>query len=70
MLGVRRAGVTIAAGQLAKADFIRYEKGRIQVTDRPALESVSCECYGITRRAFDTLLGEATGSGPGGEYRR
>ena len=70
MLGVRRAGVTVAAGQLAKAGFIRYERGRIQVTDRPGLESVSCECYGIARRASDALLGIAEGSGPGGEYRR
>src|SRR3954470_3273618 len=38
MLGVRRAGITVAAGQLAKAGFIRYEKGRIQITDRPGLE--------------------------------
>lgn len=70
MLGVRRAGVTVAAGTLSKAGIIRYERGRIQVTDRPGLENASCECYGITRRAFDTLLGDATGSGPGGEYRR
>src|SRR5919112_2242217 len=69
MLGVRRAGVTVAAGALQKAGFIRYEKGRIQVTDRPGLESASCECYGIARRAFDALPGQAEGSGPGGEYR-
>jgi CRP-like cAMP-binding protein len=57
MLGVRRAGVTIAAGQLQKAGFIRYERGCIEVTDRPGLESAACECYGIVRRAQDRLLG-------------
>jgi len=67
MLGVRRAGVTVAAGQLAKAGFIRYDKGRMEVTDRPGLESVSCECYGIARRAQDQLLGLPAGAT--GAYR-
>jgi hypothetical protein len=67
---VRRAGVTVAAGQLSKAGFIHYERGRIQITDRPSLESVSCECYGVVRRACDALLKQATESGPSGEYRR
>jgi CRP-like cAMP-binding protein len=70
MLGVRRAGVTMAAGQLQKAGFIRYERGCVEVTDRPGLESVACECYGVVRRASDILLGEASGTGPRGEYRR
>ena len=70
MLGVRRAGITVAAGQLQKAGFIRYERGRMEITDRPGLESAACECYGVVRRAFDALLGQATGSGPRGEYRR
>jgi CRP-like cAMP-binding protein len=56
MLGVRRAGITVAAGQLQKAQFIRYERGRIEVTDRPGLESVACECYGITSRASDRFF--------------
>ena len=57
MLGVRRAGITVAAGQLQKAGFIHYERGCIQITDRPGVESVACECYGIVRRAQDRLLG-------------
>ena len=62
MLGVRRAGITVAAGQLQKAGLIHYERGRIEVTDRPGLESVACECYGMVRRAQDRLFGLAEGS--------
>ena len=56
MLGVRRAGITVAAGQLQKAGLIHYERGRIEVTDRPGLESVACECYGVVRRAYECLI--------------
>jgi CRP-like cAMP-binding protein len=70
MLGVRRAGVTVGLGQLQKAGHIEYRRGCVEVTDRPGLESVACECYGVVRRASDLLLGEATGTGPRGEYRR
>jgi CRP-like cAMP-binding protein len=61
MLGVRRAGISTTAGTLQKAGFIRYQRGCIEVTDRPGLESVACECYGIVRRAQDQLLGTPTG---------
>ncbi len=69
MLGVRRAGITVAAGQLQKAGFIRYERGHMEVTDRPGLESACCECYGVVRRAYDRLLGPPPG-GAGAVYRR
>jgi CRP-like cAMP-binding protein len=57
MLGVRRAGVTVAAGTLQKAGLIRYSRGKITVVDRAGLEAASCECYGIVRAQFDRLLG-------------
>jgi CRP-like cAMP-binding protein len=59
MLGVRRAGVTVAAGALQKAGFIHYEKGRIQMADRAGLEAAACECHFIVRREFDRLLGQS-----------
>lgn len=57
MLGVRRPGVTIAAGMLQKAGLVHYARGRITVTDRPGLEAASCACYGAIRQEFARLLG-------------
>ena len=56
MVGVRRAGVTIAAGNLAQAGLIRYSRGRIEIINRPELEEFSCECYGMIRNEFERLL--------------
>jgi CRP-like cAMP-binding protein len=56
MLGVRREGVTEAAGKLQDLGLISYKRGRITVLDRPALETACCECYGVVRREFERLL--------------
>jgi hypothetical protein len=52
MLGVRRAGVSVAASTLQRAGYIEYEHGRIQVRDRAGLESASCECYSIVEHEW------------------
>lgn len=57
MLGVRRASVTVAAGILQSAGYVRYRGGRMRVIDREGLEGSSCECYRIIRAEFDRLLG-------------
>jgi CRP-like cAMP-binding protein len=63
MLGVRREGVTEAAGNLQAAGLIHYSRGKITVIDREKLEARVCECYAVVRRESDRLL-------PRGEYRR
>jgi len=60
MLGVRREGVTEAAGMLQSAGLIHYRRGRITVVDRAGLESRCCECYGVVKREFDRLLPKVT----------
>jgi CRP-like cAMP-binding protein len=58
MLGVRREGVTEAAGELQAAGVIRYSRGRIKVLDRPRLEQQVCECYAVVKKEFDRLLSD------------
>jgi CRP-like cAMP-binding protein len=56
MLGVRRVGVTEAAGRLQADGLIEYRRGRITVLDREALEERACECYAIVKREYHRLL--------------
>ena len=57
MIGVRREGVTEAAGRLQKLGVIRYSRGRITVLDRARLEALSCECYAVVKAETDRLMG-------------
>ncbi len=56
MLGVRREGVTEAAGKLQKLNVIEYHRGHVTVLDRPKLEKLSCECYAVVKKETDRLL--------------
>ena len=56
MLGVRREGVTDAAGKLQKLGVIEYSRGQITVLDRARLEQLSCECYAVVKKETDRLL--------------
>ncbi len=56
MLGVRREGVTEAAGRLQKQGVIEYNRGHIRVLNRPKLEELTCECYKVVKRETDRLL--------------
>ncbi len=63
MLGVRREGVTDAAGKLQKLGAISYSRGQITVLDRPQLEQLCCECYAVVKRETDRIEGLATPPG-------
>lgn len=60
MLGVRREGVTEAAGKLQKLNVIEYSRGHITVLDRSKLEELSCECYAVVKKETDRLLPHMT----------
>lgn len=59
MLGVRRASVTVAAGQLQRAGLIDYNYGRVTIKDRPGLEAAACECYETVEHRFRRLFSMA-----------
>ena len=56
MIGVRREGITEAAGRLQQDGYIRYRRGHISVLDRVGLEKRVCECYGVVKKEFSRLL--------------
>ncbi|HEX6987532.1 MAG TPA: Crp/Fnr family transcriptional regulator [Planctomycetaceae bacterium] len=56
MLGVSRQSVNATAGLLQEAGLIAYRRGRLRVTDRPRLEAAACECYRVTKEAYDRLM--------------
>ena len=58
MLGVQRAGVSIAANFLQKAGMIQYTRGRVTITNRAGLEDAACECYGTVHAELDRLFGK------------
>lgn len=58
MLGVRREGITEAAGNLQRAGLISYRRGHIAVTDRAGLERHACECYAVVKKELDRLLSD------------
>ena len=62
MLGVRREGVTEAAGNVQRVGLISYNRGRITVLDRAGLEARACECYAVVKKKFDCLLRYRTDS--------
>jgi CRP-like cAMP-binding protein len=63
MLGVRREGVTDAAGKLQKLGAISYSRGQITVLNRPQLEELCCECYSVVKRETDRIEGLASNQG-------
>lgn len=60
MLGVRRQSVNVTAGLLQRKGLIAYRRGGIKVLDRAGLEATACECYGVTSRLYDQVMGGGT----------
>jgi hypothetical protein len=62
VLGVRRAGITLAASRLRTSGLIHDERGCIEATGRSGPESATCGCYGVARQALGRLLGSSAGA--------
>jgi CRP-like cAMP-binding protein len=58
MLGVRREGITEAAGNLQRAGIIHYRRGHLSVIQRAGLEAMTCECYAVVKKEMDRLLSD------------
>jgi hypothetical protein len=56
MLGVRREGVNKAAGALQEQNLISYSRGNLLILDRVGLQAISCQCYEIIKKEYDTFL--------------
>jgi Mn-dependent DtxR family transcriptional regulator len=65
MLGVRREGVTEAAGKLQADGLIHYSRGHIKVLDREGIEARVCECYAVVKKEYDRLLPDSSPGGGG-----
>jgi hypothetical protein len=57
MIGVRRVGVTHAAGSLAKRNLISYSRGNIRILNSKGLQAASCECYGVVKAMYGNTYG-------------
>jgi CRP-like cAMP-binding protein len=62
MLGVRRTSITLTAKNLKQQELIDYSRGHVRIIDRHGLEQRACECYAVSRREFDRLLGPPHGA--------
>lgn len=65
MLGVRRVGITVAAGALQRQGLINYHRGEVTILDRTQLEEAACDCYAADQRAYGQLFSARSASSPG-----